>query len=357
MPPRGGDDSNLEPESLRKVFIGGLNYNTTDDGLREYFEQWGKLVDVVVMKDPKTRKSRGFGFVTYENSEQVDKAQAARPHKIDGRTVDTKRAVPREDVERPESNATVKKVFVGGIKEDIEEDEIRTYFEDFGTVTDVAIVTERGSGKRRGFGFVTFDDYDAVDKVVLKKGSLFLGGKRLDVKKALSKEEMAEIEARKERRGDGPGRGRGGGDRKGWGGRGGDPWGQEGGYGGGFGSYNQGGGGGGPMKGGYGGDRGGPYSRDYGDRSGYGASGGGGSYGGAPQGAYGGGNESVYGAGYSNNGASSGYSAGSGWGPNTAATAGGASQGYSAGGFSSADYGASSGGYSAGNAGGQRYPY
>ena len=63
----------------------------------------------------------------------------------------------------------------------------------------------------------------------MKKGSLFLGGKRLDVKKALSKEEMAEIEARKERRGDGPGRpGRGGGDRKGWGGRGGDPWGQEG---------------------------------------------------------------------------------------------------------------------------------
>ena len=60
----------------------------------------------------------------------------------------------------------MKKVFVGGIKEDIEEDEIRTYFEDFGTVTDVAIVTERGSGKRRGFGFVTFDDYDAVDKVV-----------------------------------------------------------------------------------------------------------------------------------------------------------------------------------------------
>ena len=52
-----------EPEQLRKLFIGGLSFETTDDSLREHFEKWGTLTDCVVMRDPQTKRSRGFGFV------------------------------------------------------------------------------------------------------------------------------------------------------------------------------------------------------------------------------------------------------------------------------------------------------
>lgn len=45
-----------EPEQYRKLFIGGLNYTTTNDSLKEFFEQWGEIVDVVVMKDPQTKR-------------------------------------------------------------------------------------------------------------------------------------------------------------------------------------------------------------------------------------------------------------------------------------------------------------
>jgi hypothetical protein len=45
-----------EPEHIRKLFIGGLDYRTTDDSLKKHFEQWGEIVDVVVMKDPKTKR-------------------------------------------------------------------------------------------------------------------------------------------------------------------------------------------------------------------------------------------------------------------------------------------------------------
>lgn len=76
-----------EPECTRKLFIGGLDYRTTDETLKSYFEKWGKIVDVVVMKDPKTKRSRGFGFISYSRSSMVDDAQRARPHVIDGRLV------------------------------------------------------------------------------------------------------------------------------------------------------------------------------------------------------------------------------------------------------------------------------
>lgn len=48
------------------------------------------------MRDPNSKRSRGFGFVTYTSVTEVDDAMNARPHKVDGRVVEPKRAVSRE---------------------------------------------------------------------------------------------------------------------------------------------------------------------------------------------------------------------------------------------------------------------
>ena len=45
-----------EPEQFRKVFIGGLSYETTEESLKSHFEQWGEIVDCVVMRDPNTKR-------------------------------------------------------------------------------------------------------------------------------------------------------------------------------------------------------------------------------------------------------------------------------------------------------------
>lgn len=90
-----GDKQYEEPEQTRKLFIGGLDYKTSEDTLRQHFEQFGDVIDCIVMREPQTRRSRGFGFVTYASSSMIDKAQSARPHRVDGREVEPKRAIPR----------------------------------------------------------------------------------------------------------------------------------------------------------------------------------------------------------------------------------------------------------------------
>ena len=118
-----------QPEHFRKLFIGGLNYTTTEDGLREFFGQWGELTDCVVMKDGQSGKSRGFGFITYTDSSMVDEAMNNRPHSIDGRQVQAKRAVPRDEFNPQGSSATVNKIFVGGLRDKpIEKEDLDEYF-------------------------------------------------------------------------------------------------------------------------------------------------------------------------------------------------------------------------------------
>jgi RNA recognition motif-containing protein len=124
----------LEPEQYRKLFIGGLSISTSDEALKDYYSQFGEVVDCIVMRDGATKKSRGFGFVSFANQTEVDRAMAARPHVIDNRTVDPKRAVPRDQSTKGESNVSTKRLFVSNIREEHSEEGLAAHFQSFGNV-------------------------------------------------------------------------------------------------------------------------------------------------------------------------------------------------------------------------------
>ncbi|MBZ3883304.1 Heterogeneous nuclear ribonucleoprotein A1 [Sciurus carolinensis] len=130
-------ESPKEPEQLGKLFIGGLSFETTDESLRSHF----------------------ISGCSHE----------CKTKQANGRVVEPKRAVSREDSQRPGAHLTVKKIFVGGIKEDTEEPHLQDYFKQYRKIGVIEIMTDRGSGKKRGFAFITFDDHDSVDKIVIQK--------------------------------------------------------------------------------------------------------------------------------------------------------------------------------------------
>jgi cold-inducible RNA-binding protein len=72
----------------KKLFVGGLSWNTTQDELREAFAKFGDLEDVHLATDRDSGRSRGFGFVTYADPVSADKAiSEMNGTELDGRSL------------------------------------------------------------------------------------------------------------------------------------------------------------------------------------------------------------------------------------------------------------------------------
>jgi len=240
-------EDSRECEAMRKIFVGGLNRSTTQETFFDYFGQYGNMVDKVIMTDRDTKESRGFGFITYDNSDAVESVFQSRPHNIDGKEVDVKRAIPKEH-NNTSAHAKVTKLFIGGVGPDMTPECLQSYIDsrhssDFGTVEKIDFLKDRDTNKNKGFGFLECSSTDFADRLVISENEFFLNGKKMQLKKAEPKGEVGggDRGGRGGRGGfasRGGGRGRGGGTGGRAGGRGGSYGGQDNGYNNGYNNYS-----------------------------------------------------------------------------------------------------------------------
>jgi len=173
----------------RKIFVGGLAHKTTTQNLRDYFGRYGAIVDAVVLRWPDGR-SRGFGYVTFA---EVSSATAAlrESHKVGGRDVDVKRAVPGTN-----------KLFVGGLPQNATAAELREHFEAFGVVSDAVVMIDPSTNRSRGFGFVCFlpgqEGAAAVAASLERYDHHRIRGKWIEVKSAAPPHKLAAKEGQVE---------------------------------------------------------------------------------------------------------------------------------------------------------------
>lgn len=89
----------------QNLFIGSLAYSTTDDSLKAHFEQVGPVASARVVTDRDTGRSKGFGFVEFENEADNQKSIDQLDGKeLDGRTINVSLARPKEDRPRRDFN-------------------------------------------------------------------------------------------------------------------------------------------------------------------------------------------------------------------------------------------------------------
>ncbi|CAG8463570.1 1673_t:CDS:2 [Acaulospora morrowiae] len=184
---------------------------TSNKSLKNYFSQFGEVTDCIVMRDPSTSRSRGFGFLTFVDPSVVNTV-LVKEHHLDGKidkpfgithspfnhttgdyfindfiNIDPKRAIPREEQEKTE------KIFVGGIAPEVSEEEFKEYFSQFGHVIDATLMVDRDSGRPRGFGFITFDSSEPVEKA-MSRNDLEINNKQIEVKRAMPKHKSQRVQ-------------------------------------------------------------------------------------------------------------------------------------------------------------------
>lgn len=83
---------------MYKLFVGGLPFSSTDKELSELFSAHGTVSSAVIVKDRDTGRSKGFGFVEFENEEEGKAAEKALHNsELGGRTITVNQARPKED--------------------------------------------------------------------------------------------------------------------------------------------------------------------------------------------------------------------------------------------------------------------
>jgi len=159
----------------RKMFVGGLSWETTIDELREYFTQFGAVKDATIKTDG-LGTSRGFGFILFEEESSVEKVLAAGVLSLKEKKIEAKKAAVKE----------IKKIFVGGVNPQTPEDSIRIHFEQYGEIEAIELPMDKEKAARRGFIFVTFKTVEACNAATAKgKAKQELGENVVDVKKAV----------------------------------------------------------------------------------------------------------------------------------------------------------------------------
>jgi len=260
-----------EREEMCKMFVGGLDKETTDDEFKELFTSFGEIKDFIIIRKENSKSERLFGFITFTKCDDLEACLLARPHTYKEKELDVKRAVPKTNNENT-GHIRAKKLHIANIPAEFSVKTLKKYIKSrhpakFGTIEDINFLKTKnpegteGKEKNRGFGFINVSTEDFADRVAIAESKFTLEGNNLRITKARPKTQ-----------------GQGGGNR----GRG--QWNNQGGYGN-YGGYNNfgpgyfnnpygGGYGGGFGNGGYGGGGYGNYN-NFGGQQGGGRGGGG----------------------------------------------------------------------------------
>lgn len=143
--------------SQRKLFIRGLGWDTTTEGLRKLFSVYGELEEAVVILDKVTGKSKGYGFVTFKHVDGALLALKEPSKTIDGRVTVTQLAAAGNTGSNSNSaDVTLRKIYVANVPIDMAADKLLAHFALYGEIEEGPLGFDKQTGKCRGYALFVY---------------------------------------------------------------------------------------------------------------------------------------------------------------------------------------------------------
>lgn len=171
------DDDDDNSVSNMDLVVLGLPWKVTEEDLKTYFVKFGQ-VEYTQIKTDAYGKSKGYGFVRFKHKKSQVRVMLER-HYIEGRWCDVR--IPNSKDKHV--NKIPRKVFIGQVSEDVDEDALRDYFIKFGNISDLFLPRPH-----RGFAFVTYTDPLSAQKIIGKYHKV--GDCKVVCTEAIPKKEM-----------------------------------------------------------------------------------------------------------------------------------------------------------------------
>ena len=170
--------------SQRKLFIRGLGWDTTTDGLRSLFSTYGELEEAVVILDKQTGKSKGYGFVTFKHVDGALLALKEPSKRIDGRVTGTQLAAAGNSTTNSNSaEVSLRKIYVWEVPHDMSPDKLLSHFLAYGEIEEGPLGFDRFTGKSKGFALFVYKTPEGA-QAALANPVKIIEGKQLNCKLA-----------------------------------------------------------------------------------------------------------------------------------------------------------------------------
>ncbi|KAA6418584.1 MAG: poly(A) binding 8 [Trebouxia sp. A1-2] len=167
------EDRDTGVDKFTNLYVKNLDESVTDETLQEVFGAIGALSSAVVMKDDEG-KSKGFGFVNYEKSEDAHAAvEKLNGHK-QGET-------EWEDKREKQDKLAESNLYIKNLDDSQTDDKLRQLFEEFGTIMSCKVLRDPNTGISRGVGFVQLSTPEEATKAINEMNTKLVNNKPLYV--------------------------------------------------------------------------------------------------------------------------------------------------------------------------------
>ncbi|KAJ7981806.1 UBP1-associated protein 2C [Quillaja saponaria] len=172
--------------SQRKLFIRGLGWDTTTDGLRALFSAYGELEEAVVILDKATGKSRGYGFVTFKHVDGALLALKEPSKRIDGRVTVTQLAAAGNSGSNTNSvDISLRKIYVANVPSELPADKLLAHFSQYGEIEEGPLGFDKQTGKSKGFALFVYKTAEGAQAALVDPVKM-VEGRQLSCKLAIT---------------------------------------------------------------------------------------------------------------------------------------------------------------------------